>query len=171
MSTNKVALLSLSLTLFFVTELRYFGIINIWTNIFILPKNARSVDSSIKSFAWSYCNFRGDSKSVKFSIYCKTKLAQFVVKYFEKENRFDDFDYISQFWPELVILTGIDNLTRSTRLCWVRRVRHFCAPPCCFAWPHGHCGEVGNRIDIQFPVLLFHTIQPTIYRVSPKKWL
>ena len=98
MSTNKVALLSLSLTLFFVTELRYFGIINIWTNIFILPKNARSVDSSIKSFAWSYCNFR--SKSVKLSIYCKTKLAKFVMKYFENENKFDDFDNISQFWPD-----------------------------------------------------------------------
>ena len=64
---------------------------------------------------------------------------------------FHNFDQNWWFWRESTILT------RSKRLCWVRRVRHFCAPPSCFARPHRHCGEVGNIVNIQSPFLLSNT--------------
>ena len=135
----------------FVTEFRYFGIMKHLNKHIYSPQKFKICRfiCKTKDFAWSHYKFREDTNSVKFSIYCKTKLAKFVMNYI------DDFDHN---WPELMIWRELTILTRSTiPLCWVRRVRHFCAPPCCFARPHRHCGEVGNIVNIQFPFLLSNT--------------
>ena len=136
---------------FFHAPFPYFGIIKHLNKHIYSPQKFKICRfiCKTKDFAWSHYNFREDTKNVKFSIYCKTKLAKFVMNYI------DDFDHN---WPELVIWRELTILTRSTiPLCWVRRVRYFCAPSSCFARPHRHCGEVGNIVNIQFPFLLSNT--------------